>query len=42
MSEDKTQAKQTDHTESDSPFPMHEGIPVFPFVPDRIKETGSK
>jgi hypothetical protein len=39
MSEDKTQAKQTDHPESVSPFPMHEGIPVFPFVPDRIKET---
>ena len=35
MSEDK-------ETESDSPFPMHEGIPVFPFVPDRIKETRFK
>jgi hypothetical protein len=39
MSEDKPHAEQIDQTESDSPFPMHEGIPVFPFVPDRIKET---
>jgi len=38
MSEDKTDAKQADQAEADSPFPMHEGIPVFPFVPDSIKE----
>lgn len=39
MSEDKTDGQQKDQSEEDSPFPMHEGIPVFPFVPDRIKES---
>jgi hypothetical protein len=39
MSEDKTEAKQFNQAKANSPFPMHEGIPVFPFVPDRIKET---
>jgi len=39
MSEEKTDAQHTDKKEEDSPFPMHEGIPVFPFVSNRIKES---
>lgn len=35
----KNKPKETEASKPDPPFQMHNGIPIFPFVPDSIKES---
>lgn len=35
----ESKSNKADTSEPDPAFPMHEGFPVFPFVPDAIKES---